>query len=376
MPLMTTDIQARFHRPERSVYLLNHSVGCLPASASDAFQSHFLELWKQQGSHAWGQWLENLTRFNAALANLLNAKTQQFCPQTNLSSALTKIVGSLPPAAAGQHILMSERDFPSMGFVIQTLCKRFGLKPRFIPHETNLTDLNCWDDMLSDDVWLAFITHVQSNDSLRLPVADITGLTKKKSIISIVDIAQSAGVVPIDLNTWQADFVIGSSVKWLCGGPGSGYLWASDDIIECCQPMDVGWFSHQNPMAFDIHHFDYAADAGRFMGGTPSIMPFTVSAESIRTLDRIGTENIFQHNQKLINHIIAQINQGEIRSPMQENRRGGTLAISFKDNQKAMQAMDHAGIFCDQRSEGLRFSPHIYNTEEDADQLVQVINRL
>ncbi|WP_252177515.1 aminotransferase class V-fold PLP-dependent enzyme [Endozoicomonas sp. 4G] len=373
---MTTDIQERFYQPEQGVYLLNHSVGCLPRSASDAFVNHFLEPWKQQGSNAWGQWLDNLTRFNGALANLLNGETQQFCPQTNLSSALTKIVGSLPLPPAGHHILLSERDFPSMGFVIQTLCQRFGLKPRFIPHEADLTDLNCWDDMLSDDTWLAFITHVQSNDSLRLPVAEITELTHRKSVISVVDIAQSAGVVPIDLKTWQADFVIGSSVKWLCGGPGSGYLWASDHIIEHCQPMDVGWFSHQNPMEFDIHHFDYGEDAGRFAGGTPSIMPFTVSAESIRTLDGIGTEAIFQHNQKLINRIIAQIRQGEIRSPLQEDRRGGTLAISFKNNQKAMAAMNNASIVCDQRSEGLRFSPHIYNTEEDADQLVEVINRL
>lgn len=373
---MTTDIQELFHRPERGVYLLNHSVGCLPITASAALQSHFLEPWKQQGSNAWGQWLDNLTRFNSALAILLNGKTRQFCPQTNLSSALTKIVGSLPSAPSDSHVLLSERDFPSMGFVIQTLCDRFGLRPRFVPHEADLTDLNRWDEMLSDDVWLAFITHVQSNDSLRLPVSDITELTKRKSIISVVDIAQSAGVVPIDLKLWQADFVIGSSVKWLCGGPGSGYLWASDDIIEQCRPMDLGWFSHQDPMAFDIHHFNYADDARRFTGGTPSIMPFTVSAESIRTLSHIGTERIFQHNQKLIDRMIARINQGEIRSPLQGNRRGGTLAISFTDNQKAMKAMHGADIFCDQRYEGLRFSPHIYNTEEDADQLVAVINRL
>lgn len=373
---MKTDFKGQFHLPEQGVYLLSHSVGCLPITASESFQNHFLEPWKQQGSNAWGQWLDNLTQFNSALASLLNGENQQFCPQANLSSALTKILDSLPSVPAGSHILLSERDFPSMGFVIQTLCESFGLKPRFIPRETDLTDLNRWDEMLSDNIWLAFITHVQSNDSLRLPVAEITELTRKKQIISVVDIAQSAGVVPIDLSAWQAEFVIGSSVKWLCGGPGSGYLWASDEIIEQCEPMDVGWFSHQDPMEFNIHHFEYADGVRRFAGGTPSIMPFTLSAESIRTLDRIGTETIFQNNQKLINYIIDQINQGEVRSPLQESRRGGTLAVSFKDDQKAMDAMKHAGIFCDHRSEGLRFSPHIYNTEEDADQLVDVVNSL
>ncbi len=207
-------------------------------------------------------------------------------------------------------------------------------------------------------------------------MADITGLTNKKQIISVVDIAQSAGIVPIDLKAWQADFVIGSSVKWLCGGPGSGYLWARDEIVEQCEPMDVGWFSHQDPMEFDIHHFQYAEGVRRFAGGTPSIMPFTLSAESIRTLDSIGTETIFHHNQKLITRIIDQINQGKVRSPLQETIQGGTLVIAFKDDRSALEAMTSAGIFCDQRSEGLRFSPHIYNTQEDADQLIEVINSL
>ncbi|KEQ16378.1 hypothetical protein GZ78_21095 [Endozoicomonas numazuensis] len=373
---MTTDIKEQFHLPEMGVYLLNHSVGCLPNTASQSFQNDFLEPWKQQGSHAWEHWLNNLTQFNAALASLLNGETQQFCPQTNLSSALTKILGSLPSAPAGSHILLSERDFPSMGFVIQTLCESFGLKPRFIPSEADLTDLNRWDEMLSDDTWLAFITHVQSNNSLRLPVAEITELTRKKQVISVVDIAQSAGIVPIDLNAWQADFVIGSSVKWLCGGPGSGYLWASDDIIEQCKPIDVGWFSHQDPMEFDIHHFEYAEGARRFTGGTPSVMPFSLSSKSIRYLNSIGIDTIFKHNQKLINQMINLIKPGKIQSPLEQEMRGGTLAISFQDNQKVLEAMSSSGIACDLRSEGLRFSPHIYNTEEDVDHLVEVINVL
>ncbi|WP_062261803.1 aminotransferase class V-fold PLP-dependent enzyme [Endozoicomonas arenosclerae] len=373
---MTSKFREQFHIPDQSAYLLNHSVGCLPKTAKEHFQNHFLEPWNQHGSGAWEHWLNNLTEFNAALANILNGEVQQFCPQVNLSSALTKVIGSLPAAPSGSHILLSERDFPSMGFVIQNLCKSFGLTARFIPEDTDLTDLNQWDEVLTDKTWLAFITHVQSNDSLRLPVAEITALTRQKQIISVVDIAQSAGIVPIDLKAWNADFVIGSSVKWLCGGPGSGYLWASPSAIEQCEPMDVGWFSHQDPMEFDIHHFEYAEGVRRFAGGTPSIMPFTLSAQSIRTLDRISSAVIFEHNQKLINLITDQINREMIRSPLEQDQRGGTLAISFKDDQKALEAMQRAGIACDRRSEGLRFSPHIYNMEEEADQLIEVIHSL
>ena len=370
------NVRARFHIPEEGAYLLSHSVGCLPVSAYAHFQNHFLEPWKLQGSNAWEHWLNNLDMFSEALADLFNSESHLFSPQLNLSSALTKLLGALPAAKPKSHILYSECDFPSMGFVIQQLCRSLGLEACFIPFSEDLTDPATWNKWLRDDTCCAFITHVQPNSSLRLPIKEITTLTQDRGIFSIVDIAQSAGIIPIDLKVWQADFVIGSCVKWLCGGPGSGYLWARESRPEQCQPVDVGWFSHQTPMEFDVHHFEYAQGVRRFAGGTPSIMPFTFSAESIRTLQEIGINQAFKHNQNLINRIITLINQGEVRSPTEENKRGGTLVLSFRDNQKALESLKCAGIFCDQRSEGLRFSPHIYNTKEDVDKLIEAINSL
>ena len=107
--------------------------------------------------------------------------------------------------------------------------------------------MNIWDGVLTDKTCCVLITHVQSNNSCRLPVKAITELAHQRNIYSIVDIAQSVGIIPIDLQNWQADFVIGSCVKWLCGGPGSGFLWAQEDIADHCEPLDVGWLSHQKP---------------------------------------------------------------------------------------------------------------------------------
>ena len=128
---MTPDIRKRFHLPEEGVYFLNHSVGCLPVSAEEQFRHHFLEPWKTKGSHAWEDWLDNLMQFNAALAGLLNSKTEQFCPQVNLSSALTKILSSLPLSSGRHQIVLSENDFPSMGFVIQQFCQHRGFEACF-----------------------------------------------------------------------------------------------------------------------------------------------------------------------------------------------------------------------------------------------------
>ena len=90
----------------------------------------------------------------------------------------------------------------------------------------------------------------------------------------------------------------------------------------------------------------------------------------------MGIDRIFQHNQTLINSISDLINQGEIRSPRNKSIRGGTLTLSFKDNQTALKHLQAEKVFCDLRSEGIRFSPHIYNSTSDLDHLVESINRI
>ena len=221
------------------------------------------------------------------MANLIHGDIGEVCPQANLSSALSKFLPALPLRKGKTKILLSANDFPSLGYVIKHMCGN-DYQIAFIPPEEDLHDVNRWESYLKDDVAIALLTHVQSNTGRNLPIDAITALCHEKDIISIVDIAQSAGVLPVNVQRWQADCVIGSSVKWLCGGPGAGFMWIKSALIPCLSPIDVGWFSHENPVEFDILNFQYAKDALRFWGGTPSVAPFIIAANSINTLLNIG----------------------------------------------------------------------------------------
>ena len=364
-----------FHIPD-GTYLLSHSVGCLPVASEIHLSKHFFQPWIEQGGDAWTHWLGNLSEFNNALAGLLNTDPHLFCPQANLSSGLTKILFSLPTQTHRNKVVFSEHDFPSMGYVIRAFCKASGFRPKIIPIDRDLTDLQVWRDALSEDVFAALVTHMTSNTSHRLPVLEICDLCEHRGVHSIVDIAQSAGVVPIDLSLWKADFVIGSCVKWLCGGLGAGYLWARKECIEACKPVDVGWFSQQNPMTLDINSFQFATEAKRFGGGTPSIMPFTLAAHGIRLLQTLGIHNIYQHNQKFIDKVISQLHSADIHSPIKSGERGGTLVVGFSNNRQVLQKLKSVGVFCDLRKEGLRFSPHIYNSVSEADSLARLLNTI
>jgi selenocysteine lyase/cysteine desulfurase len=263
---------------------------------------------------------------------------------------------------------MTEDAFPSLGYV----CQKLGLHVRYIGRSEATTDPGVWAEHLTD-VDLVLITHVHSNTGQLIPAAEITGLARDRGITSIVDVAQSVGVIPIDLGAWDADVVVGSCVKWLCGGPGAGWLWAHPDLIDRCEPVDVGWFSHEDPFEFDIHQFRYASDALRFWGGTPAVVAPAIAARSIELIDEIGVDQIRRHNLEMTDRLVEGLG-ALLVSPLAHHRRSGTIIVDPASATEAVgRALRDAGIAVDHRPSGFRLSPHIYTSSADIDATIACV---
>ncbi len=357
--------------PYSGIYLLAHSVGRPPQNARAQAQA-FFDLWEKE-AEPWPLWLQGIERFRTALGELFGVDGKNFCPQTNLSSALGKVVHALPPKKGRKTLLLSEQDFPSMGFVMDR-AQAMGFKLKFIPRDADHRDISVWSDYLTGDVFCALVTHVQSNTGCQVPVAEVTALTRERGIFSVVDICQSAGNIPISLDLWRADIVLGSCVKWLCGGPGAAFMWADAAVVDELTPVDVGWFSHANPMEFDIHNFEYAEGVLRFWGGTPSVLPYMVAANSVEQIQAIGVDRIRRHNLALTQSLIDAIDEPWLRSPQLPEQRGGTVIVNLGERQQPLvEGLKHAGVVFDERPNGIRLSPHIYNTREEIDALVAIV---
>lgn len=362
--LMTNEKFANRFALSDGIYLLNHSVGRMPKQVSAAVKERFLDAWSLNPSEPWPHWLTSIDEFKNELAALFNAQAKDFCPQSNLTSGLVKVLGALLREKPNATLLASENDFPSMGFALKQ-AERMGMTLKWVAKDQCLTDLSYWNDVLQTDIDVVLISHVHYNTNTRVPVKEICKLACEKDIFSVVDIAQSAGIVPIDLSNWHADVVLGSCVKWLCGGPGAGFLWAGSEKAGGLQPLDVGWFSHADPFEFDIHEFTYANNASRFWGGTPSIIPYVVAASSIAEVRTIGVDTIYAHNRALTQIIIDAIHPDELVTPLADDCRGGTLVVNPVDRSQVEQQLLAAGVHFDSRAFGLRLSPHIYNSTEE-----------
>ena len=357
-------------------YLLNHSVGRPPVDSRDAFTAAFYAPWQEGEGEPWPAWLGAVECFRGVLGELLGARGDDLCPQPDVSTGFARILQCVPGLTTRREILLSERAFPSLGFVVER-ARSLGLVPRFLPADADERDPDAWRAQLSDDTALVLVTQVQSNTGVQVPVAPVCAAARERGALTVVDAAQAVGILPIDVATIGADFLLGSCVKWLCGGPGAGFLWVEPGLVERCEPAAVGWFSHADPFAFDIHDFRYDPGALRFWGGTPSIAPFAIAAHSIACLKAIGVDRIRRHNLALGDRLRAGV-PAECRvSPAQSDCRSGTVVLDFgQRNDLVAQAFEATGVAVDRRATGFRLSPHIYNNGRDIDQVLAALKSL
>lgn len=350
----------RYIVPAGGPYLLSHSVGCLPRAAHEAIKRDFLDPWANEGGGAWTAWLDDIDRFRNAVGRLIGADASAVCPRDSVTSALFTILAGLRPDGGRNVLLVSAQAFPSIGFAMGAL-GRLGFQLRLIDAASDPADPETWRGAITDEVAAIVFMHVHSNSGVASPVAAIAALAREQGAWSIVDVAQSAGILPIDVAAWGADAVIGSCVKWLGGGPGTGFLWVAPDRTAAIEPIDVGWFSHAEPFAFDIADFRYADDARRFWGGTPSIAPFVLATCGIENTLAIGVEQLFALNRRLIG--IAESEAGATW-PMEGH--GGTLCLQTDDADVAWQALEEIGCRMDRRGSIIRLSFHAVHDDGEA----------
>lgn len=357
-------VKTSFAMPAGS-YLLSHSVGCLPNDAEAVLEARYFKPWRTLGGNAWPGWLGEIDRFRVAVADLIGARMAEICPMANVAGAVARILDALPERAGRTTLVLCEEDFPSPAYAVQQAARR-GHAVRFLPRGAAAEAIGIWDAAMDGGVQAALVTHAFSNRSARLPVAEITAMARARGIFTIVDAVQTAGVIPIAVADWQADFVVGTCVKFLCGGPGAGWMWASPEALAVSQPRDVGWFSHADPFAMDVRDFRYAPDALRFWGGTPSVAPYVLAAHALEVLLDHGVTRIHAYNQALIERIHQRF-PGAIASALDRDRRGNCVLVRVADTGAAMARLGEAGVHADARDGCIRVSPHLYTGTAEID---------
>jgi selenocysteine lyase/cysteine desulfurase len=353
----------RFEAPT-GPYFLSHSVGLPPKAARSRLEGAFLAPWASGAADVWDHWLAAIARWRGALAPILGADADDICPQANISSGLAKIISCLEPKGKRRTIVLCEDDYPTIGHVA-AMARRRGFDVDLMPGGLRMRDADAWSRTAQDDVALAFVTHIFSNIGVRSPVTEIIRRAREAGAVVVVDAAQSAGAVEVDAQSWGAHFILGTSVKYLCGGPGAAFLWANPETVGAFEPTDVGWFSHRNPFEFDIRCFDYAPRAARFWGGTPNVAPYVLATAGAEVIRDSGPARIAAHNQRMFDLLIEGVAPSRFASCIEPQARGCAVIFRPERIRDASAALAGAGMGFDERARGIRLSVHLYTDESD-----------
>lgn len=364
--LLSPDVAARFHLPPDAVYLKSHSVGCQPRAAEALLRGKLLAPWRETGE-AWPHWLDAIDEWRAALGRLIGVEAQDLCPATNVTAALSRYLSGIAGATPRRTILLAPSAFPTIGYLASGLAAE-GWSLRYLPDDADVRNPANWAAALDSNVALAVPMHVSSNSGALADIAGIAAAAKAAGARCIADCAQSVGVVPVTPAVWGVDAVVGTSVKWLCGGPGAAWLWVAPHDRTALDPAERGWWSHENPFEMDIRDFRYAPDARRWWGGTPDVAPFVLSAAGIGEIAAIGIEAVRGHNRALQSMLREALEPETPQWRWPAGEIGGTLCIDTgADQPRVAEALDRHRLRADFRGTVLRLSFHAYSSVADVE---------
>jgi kynureninase len=177
----------------------------------------------------------------------------------------------------------------------------------------------------------------------------------------------------------DVDFAVGGSVKWLCGGPGNGWLYVRPDLAELLEPTFMGWQAHARPFAFEPE-LEYAEGAARFLTGTPNVPALYAATAGYDLIEEIGVERIRENSVGQTQLLIELLDEAgfDVGSPRDSARRGGTITVRTPEFEAVHKELAERQILCDFRPEaGLRLGPHYYNSDDElrfaVDQIAEIV---
>ena len=366
--------------PDRQGWLLYHSVGMFPGQeeAMRAALDTFASSWCRPDLQRWDYGLAARRQVLDQWSTLVNAPSHAVFASENVTEAFARFVGALGRRRlAGRRVLIAGDCFPSLHYMLRGLEPVLGFTLDTVPVPTGeafVTD-DAFIARWQDDVALAVVTWVTSTASKRADVKRLATHARAQGSLIAVDITQGAGILDFDVTQPAVDFVASTTLKWLCGAPGTGLAYLNPALLDSdMAPLVQGWFSQPDPFNWDLTRFSLAPDARRFDNGTPSFLPFVASSPGLAWRLSSASAGMREHNLALSHRLIALADAKgyRLRSPRDDAQRGGSVMADLPahvDPHELEIALAKHGVLVDTRGCTVRMSPGMLTSHAALDTL-------
>jgi kynureninase len=363
----------------RTTYLINNSLGAMPRGVRDELAA-FADAWDHRGVRAWHEgWWEMAVETGDLLAPLLGVAPGGIAMHQNVSVAAGVFLSCFDYPPARNRIVLAELEFPTLSYLAEGERRR-GAELVVVPSDDGIgIDGERLLAAIDERTRLVVASHVLFRSAFVQDAAAIARRCREVGAVLLLDVYQSAGVLPIRLAEWGVDAAVGGSVKWLCGGPGAGFLWVRPELARTLVPALTGWQADEDPFAFRAGPLAPAAGAWRFLTGTPNVPALYACRAGYRIVAGVGAERIRARSRQLTARLIAgALAAGfAVRTPADPERRGGTVSVWHPDAERLSRELLAREVICDFRpGAGVRLSPHFYNTVDECDRAIALLAEL
>jgi kynureninase len=272
-------------------------------------------------------------------------------------------------------ILTDSGNFPSDLYMAQGLIEL--LNNQF---ELRICEPDKIHENLNSEIAVLMLTDVDYRTGRKHNIAKINKKAKDQGIITIWDLAHSAGALDLKLRDWDIDYAVGCTYKYLNAGPGSpAFIYVNPKKIDQVKPSLMGWLGHQSPFDFSLNYTP-GKGINRMKIGTPPVLANAALAASLHIWDMVNMKDVRLKSIELSERFIGGLKNTcpnlKLASPIDAKKRGSQVSFYFENGYPAMQAIIASGVIGDFRSPNImRFGiTPLYILEKDIDLAVNIIS--
>ncbi|MGM0480673.1 MAG: kynureninase [Pseudomonadota bacterium] len=380
--------QQEFDLPADTIYLDGNSLGAIPHRVKQRLTDTIEQQWGNDLITSWNkhQWVNLPQRVGEKIAPIIGAAQGQVICCDSISVNLFKLLSAALSSCSDSKrrlILSTTDNFPTDGYIAQGLQQLLGQSQC----QFKAVNEDQLSDAIDEQVAVVMVTEVNFRSGRRLDINRLTQIAHQHGALMLVDLAHSAGVMPIELDAWQVDMAVGCTYKYLNGGPGApAFVYLNQKLQGKLQQPIAGWFGHQSPFDFNP---DYLAssDIKQFLAGTPPILSMAAVDSALGLFDELDMTTVRLKSQQLTGLFHQLVEQHQLHesltllSPLLADHRGSQLSYAHEQAYGICQALIERGVIADFRAPcyiRFGFAP-LYNSFTDVfdavEQLQQVINR-
>jgi len=360
---------------KKYIYLDHGSMSPLPTCVLEILYDFHLR--RYFSGRNFVDWWKEVSVVRSKLAKFIGAEPEEIAFTESTTHGINIIAQGLN-WQPGENMIINNLEFPANVYPWLNLHEK-GVEVRIHKSINGELFIEKIAKLIDEKTKLISISHVQANNGFRSDISLLGKLCKKKNVLLLVDATQSLGAFPVNVKDSNLNFLCGATFKWLLGPDGLGFLYCNKDNLPNLNLTYLGWAGMKNRNNFTTYQVNLPDEARCFELGNLNFSAIYGLSAALDFINKIGVKAISKRIISLVDFLngeLVKIPAVICRNQFPKNNLGGLITFDVPSREEVYFKLTQKGIITALRHNGIRISPHFYNTIEELDFFIKTLKHL